>query len=152
MLNGDQRLDVVLFQFVQNIGIKFQTCFVGSLFQTGGEDTAPADGEPVDVEAHTGHQCNILLVMVVEVHGFVTGIIFVLVQMWLRTFREAFGVEKAAFYLGIAAVRQNQGRAARVVHTAVHLIVMGGKSASAFLISAFNLEIGRCAAPQKILG
>ena len=152
VMDGDERLHAVLFQLVDEIQIELQAFFVGLLLFAGGEDAAPADGETVHIVAHAGHQLHIFLHVVVAVHSVVAGIVAVRVDVRLCTFREALGCKKTAACLGKAAVCQQQGVAARVLHRAVGLKIVGGKAASALLPAALVLEVGRSTAPQKSIG
>ena len=67
--DGDQRLDAVLLELVEDPVVEGQPLLVGLGLVTEREDTAPGDGEAEDLEAHLRQQGDVLGVTVVEVDG-----------------------------------------------------------------------------------
>ena len=67
--DGDQRLDAVLLELVEDPVVEGQPLLVGLGLVTEREDAAPGDGEAEDLEAHLRQQGDVLGVTVVEVDG-----------------------------------------------------------------------------------
>ena len=72
-----QRLNSIFMQFIKNILIKSQSCFIGHSVISIREDTCPTDAHPKAFKAHFSHQCNIFLIVMIEIRCTVTGIVCV---------------------------------------------------------------------------
>ena len=68
--DGDQRLDAVPLQFVEDTVVEGQALLIGLGLVSAWEDARPGDGEAEDLEAHLGEQGDVLGVAVVEVDAF----------------------------------------------------------------------------------
>ena len=152
VMNRDQRLHSMLFQFVKNTIVETEPRFIGFQFIAGGENSAPADGKPINVHAHARQQCNIFFVMVVMVNRFVTGIVTVFVQAGFCTIRERIRCKKAAGEFAKLSICCFECVAARVLYRTIGFKVMSGQAASVLLIGTLKLEVCRCTAPQKVFG
>lgn len=70
MVQGDQRLDAGGNQLIAQVAVKFQALLV-DLTDSVGQDTAPADGEAVALQADLFHQGYIFLVAMIVITGYV---------------------------------------------------------------------------------
>ena len=121
---GDDRLDAVLVALVEEIVVELQAGFVGGRLVAVGEDAGPGDGGAEALEAHLGKEGDVLLIMVVEVDGFVVGVVFA-------------GQNAVGDTAGMGVVAGGDD-----IHDAQALAV--------FLVGAFQLVSGDRAAPQEI--
>ena len=122
---GDDRLDAVLVALVEEVIVELQTGFVGFQLVAVGEDAGPCDAGAEALEAHLREQPDVLLVVVVEVDGFVVGIILARLD----------------------AVGDPPGSGAGAGRDDVH----DAQALAALIVAAFQLMRGHCAAPEKIV-
>ena len=87
----DKRLDAVLFTAVEHPVIEGKACLVGLGVLAGREDARPVDGSAEGLEPHLGKEGDVLLVMVVEVDGLMTGIELVRLDGGGKQFRAGVG-------------------------------------------------------------
>lgn len=73
---GDDGLDAEALHFVKKLVIEAQALLIGFGLVTVGKDAAPGDGQPEAVHPHFGHQLDIILVMMIAVHGDPVRIVF----------------------------------------------------------------------------
>ncbi len=73
---GNNRLDAVLQALIKQIVIKLQACLVGLLFVTFGENTCPGNGGAEAFKAQFREQLDIFFVTVIEIDGFMIGVVF----------------------------------------------------------------------------
>lgn len=69
MAQGNERLDAVTVQGIDQLFVELQAGLVGLGILPGGEDAGPGDGEAIDFEAHLGKEGNVLFPAVVVVNG-----------------------------------------------------------------------------------
>ena len=100
MRQRHQRLNPVLMQLIKHHIIESQPRLIRFTFFPGREDAAPGNRHPVHLEAHLRHQCNIFLVMMIEVRSCTIRIVAVL----FRRLRDSPRAEMRAVgqHIGIA--------------------------------------------------
>ena len=152
VMDRDQRLHSMFFQFVKNAIVEAESCFIGFQFIASREDPAPADGEPINIHAHACQQCNIFFVTVVMVNRFVAGIVTIFVQTGFCAVREGIRCKKAAGEFAKLTIRRFERVAAGMLYRTVGFKVMSGQAASVLLIGTLKLKIRSCTAPQKVVG
>ena len=123
---GHERLDIVSAQAVEDAIVEGEAGLVGLGVVAVGEDAAPRDGHAEHVEAHLGEQCDVLLVVMVEVDTVMIGV-------------EAVGVD----------VDRNL---TRLLVAAAQKMVIDGRTAAVHVPSALKLIGGGSATPIETLG
>ena len=113
-------------QAVEDAVVEGETGLVGLGIIAVGEDAAPGDGHAEHVEAHLGEQCDILLVVMVEIDAVMVGV-------------EAIGVDV-------------DRDLARLLVAAAQEVVVDGSAAAVHVPSALKLISGGGATPIETLG
>ena len=150
--DGDQRLDVLGEQIVDDVLIELQTLFVGGLFVARGEDAAPRDGEAVHAVAHLGHIVDILAPAVIEVHGLMAGVVAVIIDGGDGALGERLAHKEAAVHRGAAAIGHLERDLAWLLLVAVGLEIARKQAAATLTEATLALEVGGGAAPEKTVG
>ena len=109
---------------VEQVVVELEARLVGGGLVAVGVDASPGDGGAEALEAHLGKEGDVLLIMVVEVDGFVVGVVFA-------------GQDAVGDTAGMGVVAGGDD-----IHDAQAL--------AAFAVGAFQLVSGDRAAPQEI--
>ena len=124
MRQGNDRLDALGQHIVEQFIIKGQSRFVWLLFIPVGENTCPCNRCAQAAETHFGKQVDILAEMMIEIDGFVVGVVFARYDVCRDLAQD------------IPCARGHH--------------ISGTDALAAFTIGAFDLMGGNGAAPQKV--
>ena len=128
--DGHKRFNAVFVALIKHILIELQALFIGPGIVAVRQDAGPCDGQPEALETHLGKEGDILFIMVIQVNGFMAGIIVLVVA--LQHFQPT----------------QRHREAVRAKRGHIH----GGKALAACLPCALALVGSGGTAPQKIFG
>ena len=148
MADGNQRLDAVFLELLENRTVEVETRLIRLLLDALGEDAAPGDGHAEHLESHLGKQRDVLLVMMVEVDGLMIGVVLPIQDRSARL----FGNGRELGELGRGAIGHPDGDVAGGIGGADSGHIGARGTAPVDVPSALALIGGRGTAPIEALG